>query len=183
MNLDDAAALAARLHAGQVDKQGRDYFRFHLVPVAYALGPFGPLAMIAGLLHDAIEDTDADAESLRAAGVPYVAVSAVVSVTRVPGESYTDLIARSAVHPLGCLVKLADNALNLESNAGLAVTDPEKARSLREDRYLPARARLLDAAAGHEVDLAGWGINRMTSAVQVALQPCFRPPFAVPVGA
>jgi hypothetical protein len=57
------------------------------------------------------------------------------------------LIRRCAAHPLGRLVKLADNKHNLAANAELAKVDPEKARSLREGRYRPARRILLAAEA------------------------------------
>lgn len=141
--VEDAARLAEVAHAGQVDKQGRVYFDAHLVPVAAALEQFGPEAAMAGYLHDIIEDTDYTPALLAAAGVPDEVIAAVVAVTRVPGEEYSKLIERAAAHPLGRLVKLADNCLNVASNPGLAKTDPDRARRMLEERYLPARARLL----------------------------------------
>lgn len=142
-DVDDAARLAEVAHAGQVDKQGRDYFEAHLAPIAAALEQFGPAAAMAGYLHDIIEDTDYTTSLLQAAGVPAEVIAAVVAVTRVPGEEYSELIERAASHPLGRLVKLADNALNVASNPGLAALDPERARVMLEERYLPARTRLL----------------------------------------
>lgn len=141
--VEDAARLAEVAHAGQVDKQGRDYFEAHLEPIATALESFGGEAVMAGYLHDIVEDTDFTPDLLRGAGVPDGVVDAVVSVTRVPGEEYAELIERAAAHQLGRLVKLADNALNVLSNGGLAALDPEQARTMLEERYLPARARLL----------------------------------------
>ncbi len=41
---DRALELIRHAHAGQVDKQGRDYFEHHLLPIASLLRPFGPLA-------------------------------------------------------------------------------------------------------------------------------------------
>lgn len=147
----DARELARAKHAGQVDKQGRDYFEAHLVPIAAALAPFGPLAEMAGWLHDIVEDTDTSLDDLRALGVPEIVVEAIDAVSRRPGEHYLrGLIPRSAAHPLGRLVKLADNRHNLNSNAELAETDPAKAKSLREGRYLPARRELLAAEAANE---------------------------------
>jgi len=55
-----AAELASQAHEGQVDKQGRNYFAYHLLPIAESLRPFGSLAYVAGLLHDIIEDTSDD---------------------------------------------------------------------------------------------------------------------------
>ena len=151
----DAHLLALHAHEGQVDAQGRDHYLAHLRPIAEALRPHGPHAEMAGALHDIVEDTRDhpdlarryDLDRLRALGVPEV-VEAIDAVTRRPGEPYiAGLIRRSAVHPLGRLVKLADNAHDLAANADLAVVDPNKARTLREGRYRPARRILLAAEA------------------------------------
>ncbi len=152
----DAHLLALQAHEGQVDEQGRDYYLAHLRPIAEALRPHGPHAEMAGALHDIVEDTRDhpdptrryDLDRLRALGVPEVVVEAIDAVTRRPGEPYiAGLIRRAAAHPLGRLVKLADNAHNLASNTELARVDPDKARSLREGRYRPARRILLAAEA------------------------------------
>ena len=152
----DAHLLALHAHEGQVDQQGRDHYLAHLRPIAEALRPYGPHAEMAGALHDIVEDTRDhpdparryDLDRLRALGVPEVVVEAVDAVTRRPGEPYiSGLIRRSAAHPLGRLVQLADNAHDLAASAALAQVDPDKARSLREGRYRPARRILLAAEA------------------------------------
>lgn len=141
--VERAAQFARNAHAGQVDKQGRDYYMNHLWPIAESLAPHGPLAMAAGYLHDVIEDTEVTAEQLTAQFGEQVA-SAVIACTRIPGEPYSSLIARAAANPLGRLVKLADNTWNLSCNADLARVDPVKAASLRK-RYEKARETLLAA--------------------------------------
>jgi hypothetical protein len=79
-------------------------------------------------------------------------VEAIDAVTRRPGEPYiSGLIYRSSAHPLGRLVKLADNKHNLDASADLARSDPEAARKLREGRYRPARRILLAAEAADRV--------------------------------
>ena len=156
----DAHLLALQAHEGQVDKQGRDYYLAHLLPIAEALRPFGPLAEMAGVLHDIVEDTvdhpdparRYDLDRLRLLGVPESVLEAIDAVTRRPGEPYmSGYIRRAAAHPLGRLVKLADNKHNMDANAALARTDPEKARTLREGRYRPARRILLAAEAADRV--------------------------------
>jgi (p)ppGpp synthase/HD superfamily hydrolase len=156
----DAHLLALRAHEGQVDKQGRDYYLAHLLPIAEALRPYGRDAEMAGVLHDVVEDTRDhpdparryDLERLRAVGVPDIVVAAIDAVTRRPGEPYiSGLIHRAAAHPLGRLVKLADNKHNLAANEELATTDPEGARRVRDGRYLPARRILLAAEAADRV--------------------------------
>lgn len=147
---DRAAVLAMNAHEGQVDKQGRDYFKHHLIPVAEMLRPFGENAYMAGLLHDIIEDTPTNIEDLEAAGFPGVVVDAVWSVTRRGNEPYERLIRRSAAHRLGRLVKLADNWLNLSGLDGLAKTDPATADRLR-GKYMAAREVLERSLAGATV--------------------------------
>jgi hypothetical protein len=157
-----AHLLAMEAHEGQVDKQGRDYYLCHLVPIAEAAHPYGELAEMAAVLHDIIEDTRDhpdparryDLDRLRALDVPAEVVQAIDAVTRRPGEPYLGgLIQRSAADRLGRLIKLLDNKRNLDENQNLARIDPQKARSLREGRYLPARRILLKAEAvdGHRI--------------------------------
>lgn len=158
MTVADAHAFFKAAHAGQTDKQERDYYEFHLVPVAQAVEHLGDLAVIAALGHDYIEDVhegdiEAGCTALRAAGCPEVAITAIVSVTRLPGETYGDLIARSCADPLGCEIKLADNGINIASAPGLAATDPARAHSLLTRRYLPARDRLIEARTLHRLGL------------------------------
>lgn len=141
MNVDEARLLAMRAHSGQVDKAGRPY-HLHVEAVADALAEHGEEAQIAGLLHDVVEDTELTADDLRRHGVEEYVVQAVLSVTRQPGESYMDMIRRAADHPLGRLVKLADNAHNSDP-ARLAALDPATAESLGR-RYERAR-RVLEA--------------------------------------
>lgn len=136
-----ARACAGRMHAGQVDKRGRDYFNYHLTPVAALLAPFGPYAEAAGWLHDVVEDTPLSLDDLEGVYHRHI-VAAVDAVTRRDGETYDDLITRSIDHRLGRLVKLADNTVNLAGNDALAKVDAVAAVRLR-GRYARARRRLV----------------------------------------
>jgi hypothetical protein len=156
----DAHLLALQAHEGHVDADGRDLYLAELRPVAETLRPHGPHAEMAGLLREVVERTrDSpdparryDLARLRALGVPEVVVEAVDAVTRRPGEPHiSGLVRRCAAHPLGRLVALAVNRHDLAATAGLAGTDPAKARSLREGRHLPARRILLAAEAADTV--------------------------------
>ena len=140
-----AEAFARQAHAGQVDKQGRDYADHHLAPVAALLRPFGPEAEAAGWLHDVIEDCGVTWGTLcKETGATVAVVDAVDSVTRRPWEPYETLIRRAADDQLGRYVKLMDNWVNLTGLDDLARVDPEKAASLRK-RYEAARVVLLKA--------------------------------------
>lgn len=139
----DADALAERAHRGQIDKAGRPYIE-HPRTVAKLLAEHGDHAVMAGLLHDVVEDTAITLDDLRAAGYPPEVVNAVDSVTRRPGETYLDLIRRATADPLGRLVKLADNTTNSDPER-LALLAPEQAASFRQ-KYTKARAVLLGEA-------------------------------------
>jgi (p)ppGpp synthase/HD superfamily hydrolase len=138
-----ATVLAAHAHGAQVDKAGRPYME-HLERVRDSLAPHGDVAMITGVLHDVLEDTAVTAADLSREGVPDFAVEAIRAVTRREGETYMELIRRAAAHPLGRLVKLADNADNADEGR-LALLDAGRAASLRK-RYARARQVLLAAA-------------------------------------
>lgn len=65
----DAATYAARVHAGQVRKDGSTPYVAHVYRVALRVGGFGcdqPEALAAALLHDTIEDCDTDYDDLHA---------------------------------------------------------------------------------------------------------------------
>lgn len=57
--IDEAYELVKIKHSGQVRKSGEPYIH-HLIEVAYILATLevGPATIIAGLLHDVVEDTD-----------------------------------------------------------------------------------------------------------------------------
>ena len=57
-----AGMVAREVHQGQKDKGGNDYFQSHLLPVAKS--GFTWKEKIVGFLHDSIEDTDYDLDSL-----------------------------------------------------------------------------------------------------------------------
>ncbi|MEU0469940.1 HD domain-containing protein [Amycolatopsis sp. NPDC006131] len=132
--LEEARDFARAAHAGQVDKAGRPYHE-HVEAVADMLVEHGEEAQIAGLLHDVLEDTELTAEDLRRAGASESVIDAVEAVTRRPGEVYMDFIRRAARHPLGRLVKLADNRHNTERLHNL---EPKQAEGMAR-RYARAR--------------------------------------------
>jgi hypothetical protein len=151
-----AHLLAMEAHESQVDEDGGDYYLHLLVPVAEAARPYGALAEMAAVLHRVIEDTRDhpdvtrryDVDRLRVLEVPEEVVRAIDAVTRRPGERYLGgVIQRSASDRLGRLIALLNNKLDLDRTLDLATTDPERARRLREGRYLPARRILLKVEA------------------------------------
>lgn len=122
--------LAQKKHKGQKRVGGRPYMT-HPAAVAAALPRAGcdHITIVAGLLHDVLEDTNADLEDLEKTAGPQVA-GVVCEVTdpdktvdwRRRKELYLQKL-RSA-GPRGLLVAAADKAHNIRSlAAGLAGTD------------------------------------------------------------
>ncbi|MEU5216967.1 HD domain-containing protein [Streptomyces sp. NPDC020807] len=144
--LAEADALAARAHAGQIDKAGVPYVE-HVRAVAAGLAPLGEELAMAGLLHDVIEDTDWTADRLRAAGIPDRVVTLVEAVTNRPGLSYEEKLRRIAEDPDATLVKIADNAHNSRPDRVAALT-PEQRERLTA-KYRTAR-EILWAGADRE---------------------------------
>ncbi|HTF12317.1 MAG TPA: HD domain-containing protein [Asanoa sp.] len=138
--VEETDAFAARCHEGQVDKAGLPYIE-HPRTVAAALVEHGDEAVMAGLLHDVVEDCGVTLNQLRAMGYSERVVSAVDSVSHRDGETYLDAIRRAAADPLGRLVKLSDNATN-GSEERLALLEAATADRLRR-KYAKARAVLL----------------------------------------
>lgn len=116
--LEDAIALAVKVHRGQVDKYGRPYI---LHPLRVMFGLEGEVAQIVGVLHDVIEDSDVTFEDLRQMGYSEEIIEALDGVTRRHSESYEAFVERSLQHPLSRRVKQAD----LEDNMDLRRLDSE----------------------------------------------------------
>jgi (p)ppGpp synthase/HD superfamily hydrolase len=140
--LEDAVALAAKAHRGQIDKSGQPYF---LHPLRVMLRLEGETARMAGVLHDVVEDTAVTLDDLRAAGYSEDVCAAVESVTRRSDETYEEFVARAGRHPVGRLVKLAD----LEDNMDMRrISHPTSRDWARLERYRAARAALEQGSAG-----------------------------------
>jgi (p)ppGpp synthase/HD superfamily hydrolase len=108
--LDDAIQLARRAHEGQLDKSGRPY-------IAHPLRVMGRLKdeheRMAAVLHDVIEDTDVTLDDLTALGCPADVLEAITALSKNPGETREDYLARVMANPLALVVKRADIADNM----------------------------------------------------------------------
>ena len=65
-NIAKAYRFAEEKHRNQIRKSGEPYIH-HLIEVAYILASYqaGPATLIAGLLHDVVEDTDVTVEDIK----------------------------------------------------------------------------------------------------------------------
>lgn len=134
--LERAIAIAATAHAGQVDKGGAPYI---LHPLKVMLRMTTLEERIVAVLHDVVEDCGVSLDDLRKEGFSEEVLTAIASVTKVPGESYEDFVDRAAQNPIGRAVKLAD----LEENSDLSrIASPGWEDLERIEKYRRAMARL-----------------------------------------
>jgi hypothetical protein len=145
--VDDAVALATRLHAGQLDKVGEEYIGHplrvmgHVARTAPAADVDVDHAQMAAALHDVVEDTDTTVEDLARLGYPADVVDAVDALSRRPGEPTEDYLARVAANQLAVVVKRADMADNGDPARLVRLPAADADRLAR--RYA-GRRRLLD---------------------------------------
>lgn len=138
--LERAIALAATLHAGQVDKAGAPYI---LHPLRVMLRMTTEEDRIAAVLHDVIEDCGVTPEVLLAEGFAPAVVDAISSLTKLTidgqEEPYDGFIRRVAMNPIARRVKLGD----LDDNMDLSrIAQPTSKDFARSEKYRKAKLAL-----------------------------------------
>lgn len=129
--VEGAVLLATRAHDGQVDKQGIPYI-LHPLRVGASLWEFGVDYVIAGILHDVVEDTPHTLDDLTTLGATPEVVSAVAAVTRVDKwQPYVEFLAQATADPIGGWVKASDVCDNLKRISGIPDRETRK-RLLRK---------------------------------------------------
>jgi (p)ppGpp synthase/HD superfamily hydrolase len=106
--VDRAMYFMTVLHAGQKDKVGDPYV-WHPIRVAQTFVGADDTLTVGALLHDTVEDTDAELICIERLFGPEMA-SIVNSVSKLDGngETYFQHIERAGRHPKGALIKRAD---------------------------------------------------------------------------
>lgn len=149
LSVREVDALAAEAHEGQTDKIGVPYIE-HVRAVAAGLAPFGDELVMAGLLHDIIEDTDWTAAQLREEGVPDYVVALVEAVTNERGVPYAEKVARITGQGRDAvLLKIADNSHNSRPDRSAQL--PEEKRVRLTAKYRAARDVLWAAADDRDI--------------------------------
>jgi (p)ppGpp synthase/HD superfamily hydrolase len=139
--LERAIELAARAHAGQVDKAGQPYI---LHPLRLMFAVHTPHERMAAVLHDIVEDTHVTFEQLVHEGFPAEVVAAVRALTKHEGENRLDAARRAAGDPVARVVKLADVNDNMDLSRIKQPTEKDHAR-IKE--YEQVRALLMRGRA------------------------------------
>lgn len=104
-----AYIFAMKKHEGQKDDCGKDYFKSHVLPVSECLNVLTEEEdiIIAGLLHDTIEDTNATYEEIKEEFGERVA-DLVMEVTEESKNYFPRLKSPEAI-----MIKMIDRASNL----------------------------------------------------------------------
>jgi (p)ppGpp synthase/HD superfamily hydrolase len=131
--IEKAIEIAAREHAGQVDKAGEPYV-FHPLRIMFRVK--APTERMAALLHDVIEDTPVTLDDLRNEGFAKEVIEAVEALTKRPGESRIEAARRAAQNPIALVVKLADVADNMDLGR---IQNPTERDFVRLDEYKEVR--------------------------------------------
>jgi len=139
--LNKAILIAAKAHAGQVDKAGEPYI-FH--PFRVMMSGTSEVERICGVLHDTIEDSDITLEFLREEGCSEEVLEVLDCLTKRTEESYDDFIGRVLKNKTACRVKLADLQDNMDLSRIKHMTEQDETRM---KKYREAAERIYDVLA------------------------------------
>ena len=165
--IQEAYDFIMRMHDGQFRKSGEPYYH-HLIEVAYILAALqcGPNTIIAGLLHDVVEDTDVTVEDIKKKWGEEVSkiVDALTKIQRLKlskitseefeAEDHRKIFIGMAKDIRVILIKLADRLHNLRT---LAALSPERQHAIAKETmevFVPIAERLgLDIIKSEMEDL------------------------------
>ena len=111
--IEIALEIAMKAHMGQRDLDGNPVI---LHPLSVALKGNNESEIVAGLLHDVVEDTEWTLEDLLTAGISQEVVDALRLLTHKKGSNYMDYVERIAQshNPIAINVKCNDLDHNLD---------------------------------------------------------------------
>jgi (p)ppGpp synthase/HD superfamily hydrolase len=135
--LERAIAIAAEGHTGQLDKAGQPYI---LHPIRVMLRVSGVSERMAAILHDVVEDTPVTLAQLATEGFSKEVLDAVDALTKRPGETRLEAARRAAANPIARVVKLADNAENMDLSR---ISNPTQKDYDRLEEYKRVREILI----------------------------------------
>jgi guanosine-3',5'-bis(diphosphate) 3'-pyrophosphohydrolase len=158
-----AYEYASEAHAGQTRASGDEYVH-HTVEVATILARLGldTVTIVAGLIHDTIEDTETSAREVERGFGPQVAaiVDGVTKLGRIQFrsatqrqvENYRKMLLSMASDARVILVKLADRLHNMRTLEHLPDVKRRRIAVETRDIYAPLAHRLGMAAIGWELE-------------------------------
>lgn len=170
--IKSAYAYAQKYHEGQFRKSGEPYV-IHVIQVAYILASLrtGPKTIVAGLLHDVIEDCDVSEEEMIAMFGEEV-TSLVLSVTKIGNLKFRDekeylasnhrkIFIAMAKDVRVIIIKLADRLHNMRTLQYMREEKQKKIASETLEVYAPIAHRLGISEIKNELeDLCFQYLNR-----------------------
>ena len=123
--LEKAIGIAVEAHRGQKDRYGAPYI---LHPLRVMGRVETTTEKVIAILHDVVEDTDWTFEELRTEGFSETILTALRCLTKQEGESYENLVKRSANNALARRVKLADLEDNMDLRRNSELTEEDLPR-------------------------------------------------------
>lgn len=127
--IEIAIALAAKKHAGQIDKAKHPYI-FHPLRIMFKMK--SPEQQIVAVLHDILEDTDTTVVDLISLGFSQDIIEAILALTKKKNESRIEAAYRAVKNPIARIVKLADVTDNMDVSR---ITQPSTRDLLRLKEY------------------------------------------------
>lgn len=127
--IEKAITLAAKKHAGQVDKANQPYI-FHPLRLMFKVTTIEQ--KIVAVLHDILEDTDTTVVDLISLGFSTDVIDAIQALTKNKGESRIEAAYRAVKNPIACVVKLADVTDNMDLSR---IAQPTNHDLLRLEEY------------------------------------------------
>ena len=133
--LEQAIALAAKQHEGEVDKANSPYI---LHPLRVMLNVPTIEHKIVAVLHDILEDTETTIEDLYQFGFQEHIIDAIVALTKKQGETRLEAAQRARQNPIARVVKLADinDNMDLSRIQSPTVKDFERLKEYQQVRDL-----------------------------------------------
>jgi (p)ppGpp synthase/HD superfamily hydrolase len=126
--IEKALSLALKAHKGQTDRNGAPYI---LHPLKVGLGAMNDIEMMAGILHDVVEDSATTLDDLRSEGFPEDVLTIVDYMTKREGEVWEDYIRRIMEHEPSMQVKLRDLEQNMDTTRITSFGDRDQERFTR----------------------------------------------------
>lgn len=122
--VEEAEAFAAKMHEGQVGKDGKPYIEH---PRMVASMVDGETEKAVAWLHDVVEDTDATIDQIREKFSNEIA-DAVAAMTHDRNVSYMDYIRNIKKNAIARKVKMADLSHNMDLSRLANITDGDLRR-------------------------------------------------------
>lgn len=138
--LASAIAYASMMHENQLDKGGKPYI-LHPLLLMFRMSQYStdPELLCTCVLHDVMEDCGVTREDLLSIGMSDRVIYAVMTLSRVDGETYDQFIDRICMSRDAMLVKLEDLKDNSDPSRliGIATQDLQ-----RIEKYMKAYKKI-----------------------------------------